>query len=118
TLISSSVLNSKLLPALGKTLHQPRYGFRKKVDVMKTEDVEHGIFNIILNHLKVREGLMVFSNWPTFHNFSAGELFEGFDITFEQHQSGESVQVLEERGMLLFLTSLNSINLALRSPVH
>ena len=50
---------------------------------------------------EVREGLKVFSNWPTFPQlYVNGELIGGCDITMELLQSGELKQLLSEAGAI------------------
>jgi monothiol glutaredoxin len=48
---------------------------------------------------EIREGLKLYSNWPTFPQlYVNGELIGGCDITLELYQSGELQQVLSEAG--------------------
>eukprot|EP01018_Ginkgo_biloba_P033558 Gb_37365 [translate_table: standard] len=80
---------------------QPRCGFsRKVVDVLKDEHVEFGSFDILSDE-EVREGMKVFSNWPTFPQlYCKGELLGGCDITLEMHQSGELKELFKDHGLL------------------
>ncbi|MEO0421233.1 MAG: Grx4 family monothiol glutaredoxin [Pseudomonadota bacterium] len=51
----------------------------------------------ILEDMELREGLKVYSNWPTFPQlYVNGELIGGCDIVLEMYQSGELKQVLGE----------------------
>jgi monothiol glutaredoxin len=51
----------------------------------------------ILEDMELREGLKVYSNWPTFPQlYVNGELIGGCDIVLEMYQSGELKQVLSE----------------------
>lgn len=46
---------------------------------------------------EIREGLKVYSNWPTFPQlYVKGELIGGSDIVIEMYQSGELKTLLEE----------------------
>jgi Grx4 family monothiol glutaredoxin len=83
------------------TPDQPRCGFsRKVVEVLKEVGVEFGSFDILSDE-EVREGMKVFSNWPTFPQlYCKGELLGGCDIIFEMHQSGELKKVFEQHGLL------------------
>jgi len=83
------------------TPDQPRCGFsRKVVDVLKEVGVVFGSFDILSDE-EVREGMKVFSKWPTFPQlYCKGELLGGCDITLEMHQSGELKTVFEQHGLL------------------
>lgn len=51
----------------------------------------------ILEDMELREGLKVYSNWPTFPQlYVNGELIGGCDIVLEMYQNGELKQVLAE----------------------
>ena len=44
----------------------------------------------------IREGLKIFSNWPTFPQlYVNGELIGGCDIAMEMHQSGELKELID-----------------------
>ena len=46
---------------------------------------------------EIREGLKVYSNWPTFPQlYVKGELIGGSDIVIEMYQSGELKTLLDE----------------------
>lgn len=48
---------------------------------------------------EIREGLKVYSNWPTFPQlYVKGELVGGCDIVVEMYQSGELQKLLEDAG--------------------
>lgn len=50
----------------------------------------------IFEDQEVREGLKIYSNWPTFPQlYFKGELIGGSDIMIEMYHSGELKQVLE-----------------------
>jgi len=51
----------------------------------------------IFEDQEVREGLKVYSNWPTFPQlYVKGELIGGCDIVIEMYHSGELKTLLEE----------------------
>jgi monothiol glutaredoxin len=51
----------------------------------------------IFDDPEIREGLKVFSNWPTFPQlYVNGELIGGCDIVVEMYNSGELQKVLDE----------------------
>ncbi len=53
----------------------------------------------ILEDPEIREGLKVYSNWPTFPQlYVNGELVGGCDIMMEQFESGELKKILDTVG--------------------
>jgi len=51
----------------------------------------------ILEHPEIREGLKVYSNWPTFPQlYVKGELIGGCDIAMEMYQNGELKTLLAD----------------------
>ncbi|XP_077241762.1 thioredoxin family protein [Tasmannia lanceolata] len=79
------------------TPESPRCGFSSKVvNALKEEGVSFGSFDILADN-EVREGLKLFSNWPTFPQlYHNGELIGGCDIVLELHNSGELKSTLAE----------------------
>ncbi|KAJ7543377.1 hypothetical protein O6H91_09G035000 [Diphasiastrum complanatum] len=79
---------------------EPRCGFsRKVVEALKEEKVPFGSFDILSDE-DVRQGLKIYSSWPTYPQlYVKGELIGGCDIVLEMHKSGELKQVLEEKGI-------------------
>ena len=75
----------------------PRCGFSSKVvDALKAENVSFGSFDILTDE-EVRQGLKVFSNWPTFPQlYYKGELIGGCDIIMELRNNGELKSTLSE----------------------
>ncbi|XVF25814.1 hypothetical protein REPUB_Repub13aG0246000 [Reevesia pubescens] len=75
----------------------PRCGFSSKVvNALKEEGVSFGSFDILTDD-EVRQGLKVFSNWPTFPQlFYKGELIGGCDIVLELKNNGELQATLSE----------------------
>ena len=54
----------------------------------------------IFDDPEIREGLKIYSNWPTFPQlYVKGELIGGCDIITEMFQSGELKQKLEQEGL-------------------
>ncbi|KAK9267972.1 hypothetical protein L1049_010409 [Liquidambar formosana] len=75
----------------------PRCGFSSKVvDALREEGVSFGSFDILTDE-EVRQGLKVFSNWPTFPQlYYKGELIGGCDIIMELQNNGELKSTLSE----------------------
>ncbi|XVE88031.1 hypothetical protein DITRI_Ditri19aG0035900 [Diplodiscus trichospermus] len=75
----------------------PRCGFSSKVvNALREEGVTFGSFDILTDD-EVRQGLKVFSNWPTFPQlYYKGELIGGCDIVLELRNNGELKATLSE----------------------
>jgi monothiol glutaredoxin len=74
----------------------PQCGFSAKtVSVLRAIGAKFAYINIFEDP-EVREGLKVYSNWPTFPQlYVNGELIGGCDIAVELYQSGELKQILD-----------------------
>jgi monothiol glutaredoxin len=54
----------------------------------------------VLDDMSVREGVKVFSNWPTVPQlYVKGEFVGGCDIVREMFQAGELQEMLTEKGI-------------------
>lgn len=75
----------------------PRCGFSSKVvNALREEGVSFGSFDILTDE-EVRQGLKVFSNWPTFPQlYYKDELIGGCDIVLELKKNGELKSALTE----------------------
>jgi monothiol glutaredoxin len=73
----------------------PQCGFSAQaVAVLRACGTSFDSFNI-LEDPELREGLKVYSNWPTFPQlYVKGELVGGSDILVEMYQSGELQPIL------------------------
>jgi glutaredoxin-related protein len=66
------------------------------VNALKEKGVSFGSFDILSDEA-VRQGLKVFSNWPTFPQlYYKGELIGGCDIILELRDNGELKSTLSE----------------------
>ena len=74
----------------------PQCGFSAKtVAILRAAGARFAYVNIF-DDPEIREGLKVYSNWPTFPQlYINGELIGGCDITAELFESGELKQILE-----------------------
>jgi monothiol glutaredoxin len=79
----------------------PQCGFSNAVvQVLKREGVPFETFNILADPA-VREGIKVYSNWPTLPQlYIAGKFIGGCDITVEMHESGELRKELAAAGLV------------------
>lgn len=75
----------------------PKCGFSSKVvHALKEEGIGFGSFDILTDE-EVRQGLKVYSNWPTFPQlYYKGELIGGCDILLELKSNGELKSTLSE----------------------
>jgi len=74
----------------------PQCGFSAKtVGVLREVGAKFAYINIFEDP-EIREGLKVYSSWPTFPQlYVNGELIGGCDIAVELYQSGELKQILD-----------------------
>ena len=75
----------------------PQCGFSGQiVSALKAVDQSFAYVNI-LEDPEIREGLKVYSSWPTFPQlYVKGELIGGCDIVVEMYHSGELKKLLNE----------------------
>jgi len=76
----------------------PECGFsRTLVGILREKNVRYGFFNILADD-DVRQGLKVYSDWPTFPQlYVDGELVGGLDIVKEMVENGEFDQVMQDQ---------------------
>ena len=74
----------------------PKCGFsRKIVDVLDSYSVSYDAFNILEDE-DVRQGLKVYSDWPTYPQlYVDGDLVGGLDIVEEMVESGDLEELLK-----------------------
>ncbi|XP_028799301.1 monothiol glutaredoxin-S17 [Neltuma alba] len=91
------IASSPVMLFMKGTPDAPRCGFSSKVvDALRAEGVSFGSFDILTDE-EVRQGLKVFSNWPTFPQlYYKGELIGGCDIVMELRNNGELKSSLSE----------------------
>ncbi|KAJ4803437.1 Monothiol glutaredoxin-S17 protein [Rhynchospora pubera] len=79
---------------------EPKCKFSRKVtEILKEEGISFGSFDILTDD-EVREGLKVYSNWPTYPQlYFKGELLGGCDIVVSMKESGELQDLVEESNM-------------------
>lgn len=95
--LRSLITSSPVMLFMKGTPDAPRCGFSSKVvNALREEGVSFGSFDILTDE-EVRQGLKVFSNWPTFPQlYYKGELIGGCDIVLELHNNGELKSTLSE----------------------
>lgn len=97
--IQKQLADNPVLLYMKGTPDFPQCGFSAQtVAVLRDIGTEFGYVNIFEDP-EVREGLKVYSNWPTFPQlYVNGELIGGCDITLELHQSGELKEIMAKAG--------------------
>ncbi|EEF43264.1 monothiol glutaredoxin-S17 [Ricinus communis] len=95
--LRSLVASSHVMLFMKGSPDAPRCGFSSKVvNALREEGVSFGSFDILSDE-EVRQGLKVFSNWPTFPQlYYKGELIGGCDIIMELKNNGELKSTLSE----------------------
>jgi len=75
----------------------PQCGFSAQaVAALRAVGAEFAYVNVFEDP-EIREGLKVYSNWPTFPQlYVNGELIGGCDITLELYQSGELAEIIKK----------------------
>ena len=75
----------------------PQCGFSAQtVAVLRALNAKFAYMNIFEDP-EIREGLKVYSNWPTFPQlYVNGELIGGCDIALELYESGELKEIIDE----------------------
>lgn len=91
------IISSPVMLFMKGTPDAPRCGFSSKVvNALREEGLSFGSFDILTDE-EVRQGLKVFSNWPTFPQlYYKGELIGGCDIILELKSNGELKPTLSE----------------------
>jgi monothiol glutaredoxin len=77
----------------------PQCGFSARtVAVLRALETPFAYVNIFEDP-EIREGLKIYSNWPTFPQlYVKGELIGGCDIAVELYESGELEKIVAEAG--------------------
>lgn len=75
----------------------PQCGFSAKTSQALMACGERFAFVNILDNQELREGLKVYSSWPTYPQlYVSGELVGGCDIIMEMSENGELAKLLKE----------------------
>jgi len=74
----------------------PQCGFSQRVAaILSGYNVPFAAVNVLLDPA-VREGIKIYSDWPTIPQlYIKGEFIGGCDITTEMHESGELAELLK-----------------------
>jgi Grx4 family monothiol glutaredoxin len=94
--LSALVNRHKVMLFMKGIPSSPRCGFsRQIVEILDSYNVSYDAFNILEDE-EVRQGLKVYSDWPTYPQlYCGGELVGGLDIVQEMQESGDLKILLE-----------------------
>ena len=95
TEIEKEIKNNKVVVFMKGSLAQPQCGFSKAVaDIFASYDVEVKQHNVLARP-ELREGIKLFTDWPTIPQiFINGEFIGGKDILAQMHEEGELAKLL------------------------
>ena len=98
--IAKQVANNDVVLFMKGTKQMPQCGFSMQVaQILNHLGVDFKDINV-LDDMSVREGVKVFSNWPTVPQlYIKGEFVGGCDIVREMFQAGELQEMLNQKGI-------------------
>ena len=99
-LIQSQIDNNEVCLFMKGTPDAPQCGFSMAVtNLLKILEVNFQSVNVLENQ-NIREGIEIFSDWPTIPQlYIKKEFIGGCDIIKEMYESGELKKVLDDKGI-------------------
>ena len=99
-LIQNHIDNSEVCLFMKGTPDAPQCGFSMAVsNMLKSLEINFKGINV-LEDQKIREGIKIFSDWPTIPQlYIKKEFIGGCDIVKEMYENGELKKILEEKGI-------------------
>ena len=99
-LIKNEIDNNEVCLFMKGTPDAPQCGFSMAVsNMLKILEVNYQGVNV-LEDQNIREGIKVYSDWPTIPQlYIKKEFVGGCDIVKEMYESGELAKLLEENGI-------------------
>ncbi len=99
-LIKSEIENNDVCLFMKGTPDAPQCGFSMAVsNMLKMLEVNFKGVNVLADQ-KLREGIKVYSDWPTIPQlYVKNEFIGGCDIVKEMYENGELKKVLEDKGI-------------------
>ena len=99
-LINNEIENNEICLFMKGTPDAPQCGFSMAVsNMLKILDVKFKGINVLENQ-KLREGIKVFSDWPTIPQlYIKKEFIGGCDIVKEMFENGELKNYLDSKGI-------------------
>ena len=100
SLIQSHIDNNEVCLFMKGTPDAPQCGFSMAVtNMLKLLEVNFQSVNV-LEDQNIREGIKVFSDWPTIPQlYVKKEFVGGCDIIKEMYENGELKKILEDKGV-------------------
>ena len=98
--IQSHINDNEVCLFMKGTPDAPQCGFSMAVsNMLKILEVNFKGINV-LEDQKIREGIKIFSDWPTIPQlYIKKEFIGGCDIVKEMYENGELKKILEEKGI-------------------
>ena len=99
-LIESHIENNDVCLFMKGTPDAPQCGFSMAVsNILKILDINYKGVNV-LEDQSIREGIKVFSDWPTIPQlYIKKEFVGGCDIVKEMYENGELKKILQDKGI-------------------
>ncbi|XP_061563108.1 glutaredoxin-related protein 5, mitochondrial [Cololabis saira] len=99
--LGAMVRKDKVVVFMKGTPAQPMCGFSNAVvQILRMHGVDDYAAYNVLEDQDLREGVKVFSNWPTIPQvYINGEFVGGCDILLQMHQNGDLVDELKKLGI-------------------
>ena len=99
-IIQDNIDNNEVCLFMKGTPDAPQCGFSMAVaNMLKLLEVNFQSVNVLENQ-NIREGIKVFSDWPTIPQlYIKKEFVGGCDIVKEMYENGELKKVLEDKGI-------------------
>lgn len=93
--IKNLITSSEIFLFMKGNPQMPQCGFSANVvGILNAMNVKYNTFDI-LTDMDIRQGVKVYSNWPTFPQlYVKGQLVGGNDIIMEMYEAGELAEVL------------------------
>ncbi len=98
--IKSEIENNEVCLFMKGTPDAPQCGFSMAVtNILKILEVNFNSVNVLENQ-NIREGIKVYSDWPTIPQlYIKNEFIGGCDIIKEMYENGELVKLFETKGI-------------------
>ena len=98
--IQSTIDNSNIVLFMKGTPDAPQCGFSMATsNILKVLEVNFKGVNVLADQ-KLREGIKVFSDWPTIPQlYVKNEFIGGCDIVKEMYETGELAKLFESKGI-------------------
>ena len=99
-LINNEITNNEVCLFMKGTPDAPQCGFSMAVsNMLKILEVNYKGINV-LESQELREGIKIFSEWPTIPQlYIKKEFVGGCDIVKEMYENGELKKILEDKGI-------------------